>query len=127
VFERILLAVDGSEHSKKAASAAGDLTPRSREEVHALYVHEEACSLPSNRPPRLVVRRGRRGGAASDGAETSEEAVAKRSGSVAPTILEAALLLRRRDRDGDEEPVGLHGPVAGSVAHKVTIMRTARV
>lgn len=40
MFETILLAVDGSEHSRKAVSVAGDLSRRYEGEVVVLHVRE---------------------------------------------------------------------------------------
>jgi nucleotide-binding universal stress UspA family protein len=46
MFERILPAVDGLEHSKKAAAAAAEIAQGSNGEVHVLHVHEVGAFAP---------------------------------------------------------------------------------
>src|SRR5919109_1487636 len=58
MFERILLAVDGSDHSKKAVAAASEIAKGFKGEVHVLHVHEVGLSPPS-RPQRGVAERFR--------------------------------------------------------------------
>jgi nucleotide-binding universal stress UspA family protein len=115
MFEKILLAVDGSEHSRKAAAAAGDLARKSSGEVRVLYVHEEGLFSPiESRPEAQSMVDGVVEGLVADGVKASGEAVATRIGSVAPTILEAA-----RSFSADLIVMGtrglsdFHGPVAG--------------
>lgn len=121
MFEKILLAVDGSEHSKKAAAAATDLAKKSGGEVHALYAHEEGLFAPveSTAQAQSLVA-GVVEELLSNGAKASGEAVATQTGSVAPTILEAA-----RSLNADLIVMGTRGLsdftglLLGSVAHKV--------
>jgi nucleotide-binding universal stress UspA family protein len=121
MFEKILLAVDGSEHSRKAAAAAGDLARKSSGEVRVLYVHEEGLFSPiESRPEAQSMVDGVVEGLVADGVKASGEAVATRIGSVAPTILEAA-----RSFSADLIVMGTRGLsdftglLLGSVAHKV--------
>ncbi|MGA9160308.1 MAG: universal stress protein [Actinomycetota bacterium] len=121
MFEKILLAVDGSEHSRKAAAAAGDLARKSSGEVRVLYVHEEGLFSPiESRPEAQSMVDGVVEGLVADGVKASGEAVATRTGSVAPTILEAA-----RSFSADLIVMGTRGLsdftglLLGSVAHKV--------
>ena len=121
MFEKVLLAVDGSEHSRKAAAAAGDLAKKSSGEVHALYVHEEGLFSPvESRPEAQSLVDGVVEGLVADGVKASGEAVATRTGSVAPTILEAA-----QSFSADVIVMGTRGLtdftglLLGSVAHKV--------
>ena len=121
MFEKILLAVDGSEHSRKAAAAAGDLARKSSGEVRVLYVHEEGLFSPiESRPEAQSMVDGVVEGLVADGVKASGEAVATRTGSVAPTILEAA-----RSLSADLIVMGTRGLsdftglLLGSVAHKV--------
>ena len=121
MFEKILLAVDGSEHSKKAAAAAGDLAKKSSGEVHAVYVHEEGLVAPLESVPEA---QGLVAGVVDEllanGVKASGEAIATRSGSVAPTILDAA-----RSFGADVIVMGTRGLsefsalLVGSVAYKV--------
>ena len=121
MFEKILLAVDGSDHSRKAAAAAGDLAKKSSGEVHVLYVHEEGLFSPVESIPEAhSIVDGVAEGLVADGVKASGEAVATRTGSVAPTILEAA-----RSFSADLIVMGTRGLsdftglLLGSVAHKV--------
>jgi nucleotide-binding universal stress UspA family protein len=121
IFERVLLAVDGSDHSKKAAAAAADIAKGSGGEVHVLHVHEVGLLAPlesSSESQTLV------DGVVQDllsaGVKATGDAVAARTGSTAPTILDAA-----RTFGSDLIVMGTRGLsdfsalLVGSVAHKV--------
>jgi nucleotide-binding universal stress UspA family protein len=121
MFEKVLLAVDGSEHAKRAAAAAGDLAKKSGGEVHAVYVHEEGLVAPVESVPQAqALVAGVVDELLADGVKASGEAVATRSGSVAPAILDAA-----RSFGADVIVMGTRGLsefsalLVGSVAHKV--------
>jgi nucleotide-binding universal stress UspA family protein len=121
MFEQILLAVDGSEHSKKAAAAAADIAKKPGGEVHVLYIHEVGLFAPVESTAEAqalvdgVVEQLQGGGVKASG-----DAIAARSGSVAPSILEAA-----RSLGSDLIVMGTRGLsdfsglLLGSVAHKV--------
>jgi nucleotide-binding universal stress UspA family protein len=121
MFEQILLAVDGSEHSKKAAAAAADIATKPGGEVHVLYIHEVGLFAPVESTAEAqalvdgVVEQLQDGGVKASG-----DAIAARSGSVAPSILEAA-----RSLGSDLIVMGTRGLsdfsglLLGSVAHKV--------
>ena len=94
MFDKILLAVDGSEHSERATAAAADIATKSAGTVHVLHVHEAGLVLPveTNTEAWDVVDRAVKQ-LEADGVEVSGEAVSARSGSIAPTIIEAARVL----------------------------------
>ena len=121
MFEKILLAVDGSEHSNKAVAAAGDLAKKSGGDVYAVYVHEEGMFSPVESVPQAQdVVSDVVANLVAGGTKASGEALAARSGSVAPTIIEAA-----RSVGADVIVIGTRGLsdfsglLLGSVAHKV--------
>jgi nucleotide-binding universal stress UspA family protein len=121
MFEWILLAVDGSERSKKAAAAAADIARGSGGEVHVLHVHEVGAFAPlesSGESQALVddvVAELQ-----SAGVKATGDAVAARTGSTAPTVLDAA---RAFGSDlivmGTRGLSDFSGLLLGSIAHKV--------
>jgi nucleotide-binding universal stress UspA family protein len=121
MFEKILLAVDGSEHSQKAVEVAADIATKYDGQVHAIHVHEvgfvapvetntEAQSLVDDVVQDLLAAGVKAGG----------DAVSARTGSVAPTILDAAQTL---GSDlivmGTRGLSDFSGLLVGSIAHKV--------
>jgi len=121
MFERVLLAVDGSEHSKKAAAAATEIARGSSGEVHVLHVHEVGAFAPfeSSSESQALVD-GLVAELLSDGVKATGDAVAARTGSVAPTVLDAA---RAFGSDlivmGTRGLSDFSGLLLGSIAHKV--------
>lgn len=121
MFDKILLAVDGSEHSDRATAAAADIATKSAGTVHVLHVHEAGMVLPveTNTEAQDVVDRALKQ-LEADGIEASGGAVAARSGSIAPTIIEAAhalgcdLIVM-----GTRGLSDFSGLMVGSIAHKV--------
>jgi nucleotide-binding universal stress UspA family protein len=121
MFERILLAVDGSEHSKKAAAAAAEIAQGSGGEVHVLHVHEVGAfaSLESSVESQALVD-----GVVEEllgaGVKAVGDAVGARTGSTAATVLDGA---RTLDSDlivmGTRGLSDFSGLLLGSVAHKV--------
>jgi nucleotide-binding universal stress UspA family protein len=121
MFERILLAVDGSEHSKKAAAAAAEIAQGSGGEVHVLHVHEVGAFAPleSSVESQALVD-----GVVEEllgaGVKAVGDAVGARTGSTAATVLDGA-----RTFDSDLIVMGTRGLsefsglLLGSVAHKV--------
>jgi nucleotide-binding universal stress UspA family protein len=121
VFERILLAVDGSAHSTKAVAAAAEVARCSGGEMYVLHVHEEGLVASVETPREAtdlvngVVDELRRDGVKAEG-ETATAA----SGKLAPTILDAAKAL-----DSGLIVMGTRGLsdfsalLVGSTAHKV--------
>jgi nucleotide-binding universal stress UspA family protein len=120
MFEKILLAVDGSEHSHQATAAASELA-KSGGTVHVLHVHEAGLVLPveTNTEAQGVVDQAIKQ-LAADGVEVSGQAVPARAGSVAPTIIDAA---RSFGCDlivmGTRGLSDFSGLLVGSIAHKV--------
>lgn len=121
MFEQILLAIDGSEHSDKAVRAAGDIARRSDGRVRVIHVHEGGIVAPietSTEAQDLVDRTITQ--LEADGVEAAGEAIGARSGSVAPTIVQAA-----RSLGADLIVMGTRGLsdfsslLLGGVAHKV--------
>jgi nucleotide-binding universal stress UspA family protein len=121
MFEKILLAVDGSEHSERACSIVGDLARTSDATVYVLHVHEAGIVAPveTTTEARYIVDHVLKQ-LDADGVEATGEAVAARSGDVAPTIVEAA-----RSLGSDLIVMGTRGMsdfsglLLGSNAHKV--------
>ena len=121
MFDKILLAVDGSEHSDRATAAAADIATKSSGTIHVLHVHEAGLVLPveTNTEAQDVVDRALKQ-LEADGVEASGDAVAARSGSIAPTIIEAAhahgcdLIVM-----GTRGLSDFSGLMVGSIAHKV--------
>lgn len=91
MFEKILLAVDGSAHSTQATAAASEIATKSGGTVHVLHVHEAGLVLPveTNTEAQSVVDQAIKQ-LEADGVEVSGQAVSARAGSVAPTIIDAA-------------------------------------
>ena len=110
MFEKILLAVDGSDHSRQATAAASGIATKSGGTVHVLHVHEAGLVAPVETIKQLE----------ADGVEVSGQAVSARSGSVAPTIIDAA---RSFGCDlivmGTRGLSDFSGLLVGSIAHKV--------
>jgi nucleotide-binding universal stress UspA family protein len=121
MFEKILLAVDGSEHSEQATAAASEIATGSAGAVHVLHVHEAGLVLPveTNTEAQAVVDQAIKQ-LEADGLEVSGQAVSARAGSVAPTIIDAA-----RSFGCDLIVMGTRGLsdftglLVGSIAHKV--------
>jgi nucleotide-binding universal stress UspA family protein len=121
MFERILLAVDGSEHSDRAVAAATDIARTSKAAVHVIHVHEAGLHAPieTNSEAEDIVERALKQ-LDADRIEATGSAVAVRSGEVAPSIVEAA-----RELGCDLIVMGTRGLsdfsslLIGSVAHKV--------
>ena len=121
MFEWVLLAVDGSEHSKKAAAAAADIVRGSGGEVHVLHVHEVGAFAPleSSSESQALVD-GVVAELQSAGVKATGDAVAARTGSTAPTVLDAA---RTFGSDlivmGTRGLSDFSGLLLGSIAQKV--------
>jgi nucleotide-binding universal stress UspA family protein len=121
MFEKILLAVDGSEHSVQAAAAASEIATMSGGTVHVLHVHEAGLVLPveTNTEAQGVVDQTIKQ-LEAEGVNVSGQAVSARAGSVAPTIIDAA-----RSFGSDLIVMGTRGLsdfsglLVGSIAHKV--------
>jgi nucleotide-binding universal stress UspA family protein len=121
MFEKILLAVDGSEHSVQAAAAASEIATMSGGMVHVLHVHEAGLVLPveMNTEAQGVVDQTIKQ-LEAEGVNVSGQAVSARAGSVAPTIIDAA-----RSFGSDLIVMGTRGLsdfsglLVGSIAHKV--------
>ncbi|HEX6580905.1 MAG TPA: universal stress protein [Actinomycetota bacterium] len=120
MFDRIVLAVDGSEHAGRAVGVAADLA-KGGGEVHAIHVHEVGivASIETSSEAKKLVD-GVVGELQNAGVRASGSAIAARAGSVAPAILDAAktfdanlIVLGTR---GLSDFAGL---LLGSVAHKV--------
>ncbi len=121
MFERILLAVDGSDHSKKAVEAAAEMARNADGQVHVIHVHEVGAIAPIETPVEAaelvngVVDELLRAGVKADGSASSA-----RTGRAAPAILEAAKTL-----DVGIIVMGTRGLsdfsalLMGSMAHKV--------
>jgi len=121
MFERILLAVDGSEHSKKAAAAAAEIALGSSGEVHVLHVHEVGMFAPleSSIESQALVD-----GVVEEllgaGVKAVGDAVAARTGSAAATVLDGARTFGSDLIDmGTRGLSDFSGLLLGSVAHKV--------
>lgn len=121
MFEQILLAVDGSEHSTKAAVAAAEVARNSDGEVYVLHVHEVGLIAPMETPSEAtdlvngVVERLREGGVKAEG-----RATAARTGQVAPAILDAAKSLGSGlIVMGTRGMSDFSALLVGSMAHKV--------
>lgn len=120
MFEKIVLAVDGSEHSRKAAEVTAGLG-RDGAEVLVVHVHEvgvvASIETPSDAQSLVdgVVRELNDAGLKSTGS-----AVTARAGSTAPALLDAAKAF-----DADVIVMGTRGLsdfaglLLGSIAHKV--------
>lgn len=121
MFEKILLSVDGSEHSERATAAASEIAMKSGGKVHVLHVHEAGLVLPveTNAEAQAVADHAIKQ-LEADGIEVSGQAVSAPAGSVAPTIIEAA---RSFDCDlivmGTRGLSDFSGLLVGSIAHKV--------
>jgi len=121
MFEKILLAVDGSEPSDQATAAASEIATKSGGTVHVLHVHEAGLVLPveTNTEAQGVVDQAIKH-LEADGVEVSGHAVSARAGSVAPTIIDAA---RSFGCDlivmGTRGLSDFSGLLVGSIAHKV--------
>ena len=121
MFEKILLAVDGSEHSDRAVAAAVDLARKSRAAVHVIHVHEAGLVAPieTNIEAQGIVERVVKQ-LEADRVEATGAAISARSGEVAPSIVEVA-----RELGSDLIVMGTRGLsdfsslLLGSVAHKV--------
>ncbi|HET7929005.1 MAG TPA: universal stress protein [Actinomycetota bacterium] len=121
MFEKILLAVDGSEHSDRAIEAAADIAWKSRATVHVIHVHEAGLVAPieTNTEARSIVERAVKQ-LDADRIEVTGSAIAARSGEVAPSIVEAA-----HELGSGLIVMGTRGLsdfsslLLGSVAHKV--------
>ena len=121
MFEKILLAVDGSEHSDRAVAAAADIAWKSKARVHVIHVHESGLVAPieTNTEAQDIVDRAVKQ-LDADRIEATGQAIAVRSGEVAPSIVEAA-----RQLGSDLIVMGTRGLsdfsslLLGSVAHKV--------
>ena len=121
MFKRILLAVDGSEHSKKAVAAAAEIAEGSNGEVHVLHVHEVGAFAPLESPVESqALVDGILDELLGAGVKTVGDAVAARTGSTAATILDGAkafgsdLIVM-----GTRGLSDFSGLLLGSVAHKV--------
>src|SRR5712691_11235563 len=94
MFERILLAVDGSDHSKKATAAAGEVARGLNADVFVIHVHELGVAAPVETPAEAedlvegVVQELHQAGVKAEG-----QATTARSGQAAPAILDAAKAL----------------------------------
>ena len=121
MFDKILLAVDGSEHSERATAAAADLATKSTGTVYVLHVHEAGLVAPveTNTEAKVIVDQAMKQ-LEADGVQVTGDAVSARSGSIAPTIIEAA-----RSLGSDLIVMGTRGLsdfsglLVGSIAHKV--------
>ncbi|HEV8682889.1 MAG TPA: universal stress protein [Actinomycetota bacterium] len=121
MFERLLLAVDGSEHSKKAAAAAAEIAQGSNGKVHVLHVHEVSAFAPleSSTESQALVD-----GVVDElldiGVKAMGDAVAARTGSTAATVLDGAMTF---GSDlivmGTRGLSDFSGLLLGSIAHKV--------
>ena len=125
MFEKILLAVDGSEHSAKAVAVAGDLGRRYHAEVVVLHVREHELTWSGDEDAETpeeavdlvdgVVRRLK-----DEGTGVRGEVVRVPLGQTARAILDMC-----RDEDTDLIVMGTRGLtdwgrlLMGSVAHKV--------
>lgn len=121
MFERILLAVDGSDHSKKAAAAATEVARSSGGEVYVLHVHEEGVISPMETPSEAtdlvngVVDTLRR-----DGVKAEGEVATARSGQAAPEILDMAKALQSGlIVMGTRGLSDFSALLVGSMAHKI--------
>jgi nucleotide-binding universal stress UspA family protein len=121
MFQKILLAVDGSEQSDQATAAAAEIAMKSAGTVHVLHVHEAGLVLPveTNTEAQGVVDQAIKQ-LKADGVDVSGQAVSARAGSVAPTIIDAA---RSFGCDlivmGTRGLSDFSGLLVGSIAHKV--------
>jgi nucleotide-binding universal stress UspA family protein len=121
MFEKVLLAVDGSEHSKKAAAAAAAIASSRGGEVLVLHLHEVGvlAALETTIEAQTLVD-GFVKDLAEAGVKASGESVAVRTGSTAPAILDAEKALGAdlivMGTRGLSDFAGL---LLGSVAHKV--------
>ncbi len=127
MFERILVAVDGSDHSMRAVAAAKDLAQKSNGEVRVVHVHERefpavrgavgTAETPAE-AGRLLERYVKE--LEADGVSTSGDARASRLGGAAREILHSA-----EEFNADLIIMGTRGLsdfaglLLGSVAHKV--------
>lgn len=120
MFDRIVLAVDGSEHAGRAVGVAADLA-RGDGEVHVIHVHEVGivASIETSSEAKELVD-GVIGELQDAGVKAGGSAIPARAGSVAPAILDAA-----KTFDADLIVLGTRGLsdfaglLLGSVAHKV--------
>jgi nucleotide-binding universal stress UspA family protein len=121
MFERILLAVDGSEHSKNAAAAVAEIAQGSNEEVPALHVHEVGAFAPleSSIESQTLVN-GVVDELLGAGVKAVGDAVAARTGSTAATVRDRAMTF---GSDlivmGTRGLSDFSGLLLGSIAHKV--------
>jgi nucleotide-binding universal stress UspA family protein len=126
MFERILCAVDGSEHSERAVAAAAELGRLAKGEVVVLHVHEydtrgrlPAPSLESSSNAEEIVNRAVRA-LGEAGVHATGVVATGLYGSAAKTILNEA-----KERQSGAIVIGsrglsdLGGLLVGSVAHKV--------
>lgn len=121
MFEKILVAVDGSEHADRAVAAAADIAWKSRATVHVIHVHEAGLVAPveTDTEAQVIVERAVKQ-LEADRIEATGGAIAARPGAIAPSIVETA-----RELGSDLIVMGTRGLsdfsslLLGSVAHKV--------
>jgi nucleotide-binding universal stress UspA family protein len=121
MYQKILLATDGSDHSKKAQAAAVDIAKSGGGEVFAYHIHEVGLMAPIEAPKdavdlvNAVVKE-----LEAAGVKASGEARAGRVGQAAPEIVKqgksmgADLIIM-----GTRGLSDFAGLLMGSVAHKV--------
>ena len=121
MFEKILLAVDGSEHSNRAVEVAADIARKSDGEVYAIHVHEVGLVVPveTNLEAHAIVD-DTVNELLADGVKAGGDAVSARSGGIPGAIAESAesfgagLIVM-----GTRGLSDVSGMLLGSVAHKV--------
>jgi nucleotide-binding universal stress UspA family protein len=121
MFERILLAVDGSDHSKRATEAAAELAKGSDGEVRVLHVHEVGVFAPleSSDEARALVDEMVEELQRAD-VKAMGDTIAARTGGTAPAILDAAKTLGSGVIVmGTRGLSDFSGLLLGSIAHKV--------
>lgn len=131
MLEKILLAVDGSEHARKAIPATIELARAGQGTVHVLHVHELAFT------PAAVAgdRRGEAAQLVAGAVAELQQAGVTAEGSArsATTGPAGAILEQARDLDAGMIVLGsrgrspLSGLLLGSVAHKVIQLATCPV
>jgi nucleotide-binding universal stress UspA family protein len=121
MFTKILLAVDGSEHSVRAAEAAAGIAKGADASIEVIHVHEVGLFAPLESPREAdelvdgVVQE-----LLANGVKAAGDVVVARTGSIVPAILDVAKVT---EADlivmGTRGLSDFSGLLVGSVAHKL--------
>jgi nucleotide-binding universal stress UspA family protein len=134
MFEKILVAVDESDHSTKALAAAGDLAEMSKGEVRVVHVREVPFGMggpltevePSQRAQNYVDEAAK--SLTSRGITGSGEVRNSHNGRIAAEIIDASQSFGASVIViGSTGVTSLAGLVIGSVTHKILHLSTLPV